>query len=94
VVDVLAEPGEGERRSMSTSGARRAQRNGALALRSVRDEIQPISYDELMRMTEIWVDAALRLEPKDLRMMERLVNRQTGKAGAADAAAPSSALSA
>jgi len=41
------------------------------------------------------VDAALRLEPKDLRMMERLVNRQTSKAGSPPAAtAPSNAFSA
>lgn len=33
-----------------------------------------------MRIAEIWVDAALRLEARDLRMMERLVMRQTGKA--------------
>jgi DSF synthase len=40
------------------------------------------------------VDAALRLEAKDLRMMERLVSRQTGKAETANAVAPSSAFSA
>ena len=41
--------------------------------------------DELMRIAEIWVDAALRLESKDLRMMERLVMRQTGKVETAHA---------
>ena len=55
-------------------------RNGILALRAAREVSQPSSYDELIRITEIWVDAALRLEPKDLRMMERLVSRQTSKA--------------
>jgi DSF synthase len=48
----------------------------------------------LIRITEVWVDAALRLEAKDLRMMERLVNRQTGKAETANAVVPSSAFSA
>lgn len=80
VVDVLAEPGEGEMAVQQYVRREARSRNGALALRSVRDEIQPISYAELMRVTEIWVDAALRLEPKDLRMMERLVSRQTGRA--------------
>lgn len=79
VVDVLAERGEGEQ-AVQTFIRREARcRNGALALRRVRDEIQPVSYAELIRMTDIWVDAALRLEAKDLRMMERLVSRQTGK---------------
>jgi DSF synthase len=80
VVDVLAEPGEGERAVHDYIRREARSRNGALALRSVRDEIQPISYAELMRVADIWVDAALRLEAKDLRMMERLVARQTGKA--------------
>jgi DSF synthase len=48
----------------------------------------------LVRITEVWVDAALRLEPKDLRMMERLVSRQTGKAETAIATVPSNAFSA
>lgn len=79
VVDVLAEPGEGEMAVHDYIRREARSRNGALALRSVRDEIQPIAYSELMRVTDIWVDAALRLEAKDLRMMERLVSRQTGK---------------
>jgi DSF synthase len=79
VVDVLAEPGEGELAVHEYIRREARSRNGALALRSVRDEIQPVAYAELMRVTDIWVDAALRLEPRDLRMMERLVSRQTGK---------------
>lgn len=85
VVDVLAEPGEGEAAVHEYIRRETRSRNGALALRSARDEIQPISYEELMRVTDIWVDAALRLEAKDLRMMERLVSRQTGKSSEASA---------
>ncbi|MFO7542168.1 MAG: crotonase/enoyl-CoA hydratase family protein [Thiobacillus sp.] len=96
VVDVLAEPGEGEMAVHEYIRREARSRNGALALRSVREEIQPIAYAELMRVAEIWVDAALRLEPKDLRMMERLVSRQGSKAetGATDAVGASKALSA
>ncbi|MFN3751313.1 MAG: crotonase/enoyl-CoA hydratase family protein [Thiobacillus sp.] len=79
VVDILAEPGKGEAAVYEFIRREARSRNGALALRNARNEIQPIVYSELMRVTEIWVDAALRLEPKDLRMMERLVSRQTGK---------------
>lgn len=79
VVDVLAEPGNGEMAVHDYIRRESRSRNGALALRSARDEIQPIGYSELMRVTDIWVDAALRLETKDVRMMERLVSRQTGK---------------
>jgi len=79
VVDVLAEPGQGEMAVHEYIRRETRSRNGALALRSVRDEIQPIAYAELMRVADIWVDAALRLESRDLRMMERLISRQTGK---------------
>ncbi len=80
VIDVLAEPGEGEQAVYEFVRREAHARNGTLALRAAREISQPVSYDELMRITEIWVDAALRLGPKDLRMMERLVSRQNGKA--------------
>jgi len=83
VVDVLAEPGEGEMAVHDYIRREARSRDGTLALRSVRDEIQPIVYSELMRVADIWVDAALRLEAKDVRMMERLASRQTGKQGTA-----------
>ena len=40
----------------------------------------PITLDELMRITEIWVDTAMRLGEKSLRTMERLVRAQTKRA--------------
>ena len=78
-VDVLAEKGEGELAVYEYVRKEAKQRNGSFALRSAREIAQPISYDELIRIAELWVDAALRLETKDLRMMERLVARQNSK---------------
>lgn len=92
VVDVLAEPGEGEAAVYAYVRREEKSRNGILALRDAREVSQPVSYDELVRITEIWVDAALRLEARDLRMMERLVSRQTGKAGVSVAVEPSVAF--
>lgn len=84
-VDVLVDPGSGEQAVYDFIRKEARQRNGALALRAARELSQPIAHDELMRIAEIWVDAALRLESKDLRMMERLVARQTGRADTASA---------
>ena len=77
IVDRLAEPGEGERavREFMEEDARRA--NGARALREAKRLSNPVTYQELYAITEVWVDAALRLTDRDLRMMERLVKRQT-----------------
>lgn len=94
VVDVLAEPGEGEKAVYDHIRREEKSRNGILALRGAREISQPVSYDELTRITEVWVDAALRLTPKDLRMMERLVSRQTSKADAAVEGGPLNALGA
>jgi DSF synthase len=94
VVDVLADPGEGEGAVYDYVRREEKSRNGIMALRSAREVSQPAPYEELVRITEIWVDAALRLEPKDLRMMERLVNRQTGKVETAPATGTSTAFSA
>ncbi len=94
VVDVLAEPGEGEAAVCDYVRREERSRNGILALRDAREVSQPVSYEELVRITEIWVDAALRLEARDLRMMERLVSRQTGKAVVSAAVEPSVAFGA
>lgn len=79
VVDILAEKGEGE--LALADYIRRAERaaNGYRAMREVKDACNPVTYQELLEITTIWVEAALRLEDRDLRMMERLVGRQTGK---------------
>lgn len=88
VVDVLAEAGEGEQAVYEYIRKESRARNGALAVRAAREVSQPISLDELMRITEIWVEAALRLGPKDLRMMERLALRQIGKSGGGESHSP------
>lgn len=77
VVDILAEKGEGELALYNY--IKRAERasNGYRAMREVRDLHNPISYGSLAKVTNLWVDGALRLRERDLRMMERLVSRQT-----------------
>lgn len=79
VVDILAEDGEGERAVYNYIKKENKSRNGYRALRATKHYCNPISYEELMGIVNIWVDAALRLAPQDLRMMERLVARQSLK---------------
>ena len=79
VVDVLAEDGQGRQAVIDYLHKARKARNGYQALRKAKQFCNPVSYDELMNITTVWVDAALRLEEKNLRMMERLVSRQTVK---------------
>jgi DSF synthase len=76
VVDVIADDGEGELAVYEYIKRENRARNGFAALRQARDSINPITYEELDRIVRIWVDAALRLEARDIKMMDRLVARQ------------------
>ena len=53
--------------------------NGHRAMQQVRQRCHPLDYQELLDITKIWVDAALRLEDKDLRLIDRLVKAQSAK---------------
>ncbi len=77
VVDVLVPKGQGE--SAVQEMIRQQQRipHSYLAMNQVRRIGQPVSYDELMGITEVWVDTALALGDKSLKTMERIVRAQT-----------------
>ena len=76
LVDVLVAKGEGVRAVHEIIRQNRRIAAARLALHRVRDAINPISHDELMCITQIWVDTALQLGDKQLRTMERLVRAQ------------------
>ncbi len=76
LVDELVDAGEGERAVYAYIKRENRARNGFRALREVRDLHDPITYAELMDVLLVWVDAAMKLQHRDLRMMERLVSRQ------------------
>lgn len=76
VVDVVVEDGEGEK-SIYDYVAKQARRsNGYIAVQKARQRFNPVTRQELMDITNIWVDAALKLGEKDMKVMERLVRSQ------------------
>ncbi len=77
IVDVLAEHNQGEKAVYDYIRKEDKSANGYRALRAAKQCVNPVTYDELKNIVEIWVDAALRLEKRDLRMLEILVSRQT-----------------
>jgi DSF synthase len=76
IVDVVAPAGQGEStvRQWIMSNAKR--RNGMQGVFRARQIIQPVTREELDAVAETWVDAALRLEDRDLKMMSRIVRAQ------------------
>jgi DSF synthase len=76
IVDVLVPKGEGEAAVEEVIRKQQRTPHAHLALNAVRNIAQPIGYDELMGITEVWVDTALALGDKSLRTMERIVKAQ------------------
>ncbi|MFQ5519266.1 MAG: crotonase/enoyl-CoA hydratase family protein [Mariprofundus sp.] len=79
VVDILAEDGEGEQAVYAYIKKESHASNGYRAFRKSQQCCNPVPYDELKETKAIWVDAALKLEDNNLRMMERLIARQSSK---------------
>jgi len=77
VVDLVAEDGAGEEGVHTLIKQRSRSRNGLAALAAVRRRVHS-TFEELMDVVQIWVDAALRLNMRDLKLMQRLVSRQNG----------------
>lgn len=79
VVDVLAEPDEGELAVYKYIKKANKTPNSYKAIAKVKDICNQITYQELLDITKIWVDAAFNLTEKDLKMMARLIKRQNTK---------------
>ena len=77
IVDILADPGQGEAAVRDYIAQRRHRSpNVMVALQAVRQAVNPVSYEELAEVTRVWVDAAMRLNDRDLKIMDRLVRSQ------------------
>ena len=76
VIDVLTPDGTG--RAAVEGYIRRHSRslNGRHGFERARNEVAPITYEELLRVVEIWADTALRLHERDLKVMDRLIRAQ------------------
>jgi DSF synthase len=79
VVDVLAEDGEGEKALYDWVRKDHRSLNSSQAIQRAKQRVNTLTYEELYEVTEIWVDAALRLSERDLKIMERLVRAQKRK---------------
>ena len=82
VVDVLAEDGQGEYALNNYIKKNHRSLNSFQAINRAKQRVNPLTLDELHDIVEIWVDAALRLDERNLKVMERLVRAQNSKVSA------------
>jgi len=92
IVDVLVDDGLGEAAVYDFIRSNERRRNGMQAVFNCRQHFQPVSYEELLNITTVWVNAALRLEERDLKLMSRLVSSQTKRVKISAPAAQSERL--
>lgn len=81
LVDILVDKGEGRGAVRELLSSQRRSWNAFHALQQIKRLHQPVTHEALTASAEIWVDAAMRLSKRDLRMMERLVRAQERRLG-------------
>ena len=76
LIDVLVDVGTG--RSAVDAYIRKHNKlwNAHYALQSIQGTCQPMTREELQQSAAIWVEAALKVHPAHLRVMDRLVRAQ------------------
>jgi DSF synthase len=76
VIDALAEDGEGDIAVREYMARNRRKHNAHRAIYRSKRRVNPVTYEELRDIVDIWVDAALELGEPDLRKMMRLTSAQ------------------
>jgi DSF synthase len=76
LVDVLADAGQGEEALYDYVHKQSRRSNGYIAVQKAKQRFNPVTYQELMDIATVWVDAALQLGDKDLKVMDRFVRSQ------------------
>ncbi len=77
VVDVLAEDGQGEKAVHDFIAKEQRAINGYCMFRKAKKLTHPLTRQELMDVAKVWVEAAMNVREKDIRMMQRLIKRQS-----------------
>jgi DSF synthase len=76
VVDILAEDGRGENAVYEHIVRNENRGNAREGIHRVRRRLFPLLHEELLDVTEIWVETAMQIGPREIRMMERLARSQ------------------
>lgn len=81
VIDQVVPRGDGLQAAADLIKRHQRMSNALRAMNAVREACRPVSLEELLSVTTQWVDAAMRLNDRGLKTMERLVRAQQRRAG-------------
>lgn len=76
IVDILAEDGRGENAVYEFIVRNENRENARHAIHRVRRRMSPVRYEELLDVADIWVETAMQVGPREIRLMERLARSQ------------------
>jgi len=76
MVDVIADKGKGVEAVRDYVAKRARCSNAYMALQKARHRFNPVTYQEMMDITGIWIEAAMQLTEKDLKVMDRFLRSQ------------------
>ena len=81
IVDLVVDDGQGEEAIGDVVRAVHPRHKGILAALKARSLASPITYESLNEVVEQWVEAAMSVTDRDLKIMERLAKAQIRKHG-------------
>ncbi len=76
LIDVIAEDGAGAEAVEDYMKSHNRSHNTVRAIKKIRQLVHPITQQSLYDIVDIWIDAAMALNKKDLAKMERLLYLQ------------------
>ena len=76
IIDVLAKKGEGVESALDLVKQHEKNGNSRKSLLQVRRRVNPVTHQELIDIGNIWVDAALSLSDREIKIMRRLIRSQ------------------
>ena len=76
LIDHVVDTGQGPTAIQKLIRQRDRQRTAHVAMNAVDRLIRPVGLQELHEIVQLWVDCAVRLEPRSLEWMQRLYQRQ------------------
>lgn len=76
IIDVLAKRGEGVESVQNLVKQHQKNGNARKSLLQVRRRVNPVTHQELIDIGNIWVEAALSLNEREIKIMRRLIRSQ------------------
>ena len=92
VVDILAEDGEGVLATKAYMKSHNQSHNTNRAMKNIRQIVHPITEESLVKIVDIWVEAAMDLSEKDIAKLDRLLQLQKETKSSKDVTASNAGL--